>query len=71
MFLIDYFQTYQQDTNSLNSVLNSLSIGRDGGSCPITFASTSKSVLQSRYGKAPVANSTNVIPRDQTSARTS
>lgn len=65
------YKSYQQDTNSLNSRLNSLSIGRDGGSCPMTLASTSKSVLQSWYGKAPVANSTNVIPSDQTSARTS
>lgn len=62
---------YQHLTKSLKSGLKSLSSGKKGGSSLMTLLSTSKSVLQSLYGKSPVANSTKVIPNDHTSALTS
>ena len=63
--------THQRVTKLRKSELNAGYAGSDGGSSCRTFVSTSKSVLQSLYGKLPVASSTNVMPRLHTSARIS
>ena len=62
---------YHLFTNDWNSKLNPVFVGKLGGADSNTLVSTSKSVLHPWYGNEPVASSTNVIPKDQTSARIS
>lgn len=63
--------TYHLSTKIWNCWLKPLSVGNRGGSASNTCVSTSKSVLHPLYGNDPVANSTSVMPSDQTSARIS
>lgn len=67
---INSIETHHFRTKVWNSKLNP-SVGKLGGLFSKMHVSTSNSLLHPLYGSVLVANSTNVMPSDHTSARIS